>query len=51
MMWDGIKIGAGAQPIKTTHGWLNIYHGVDYQRRYRLGVLLMDLSDPSRVIY
>ncbi len=51
MMWDGIKIGAGAQPIKTTHGWLNIYHGVDYQRRYRLGVLLMDLEDPSRVIY
>jgi predicted GH43/DUF377 family glycosyl hydrolase len=51
MMWDGIKIGAGAQPIKTTHGWLNIYHGVDYQRRYRLGVLLMDLLDPSRVIY
>ena len=51
MMWDGIKLGAGAQPIKTTHGWLNIYHGVDYQRRYRLGVLLMDLEDPSRVIY
>jgi predicted GH43/DUF377 family glycosyl hydrolase len=51
MMWDGIKIGAGAQPIKTTHGWLNVYHGVDYQRKYRLGVLLMDLADPSRVIY
>ncbi len=51
MMWDGIKIGAGAQPIKTTHGWLNIYHGVDYERTYRLGVLFMDLADPARVIY
>ena len=51
MMWDGIKIGAGAQPIKTTHGWLNIYHGVDYEKTYRLGVLLMDLENPSRVIY
>ncbi|UCH83233.1 MAG: glycosidase, partial [Candidatus Latescibacterota bacterium] len=51
MMWDGIKIGAGAQPIKTTHGWLNIYHGVDYERSYRLGVLFMDLDDPSNVIY
>jgi predicted GH43/DUF377 family glycosyl hydrolase len=51
MMWDGVKIGAGAQPIKTEKGWLNIYHGVDYENTYRLGVLLMDLKDPSRVIY
>jgi predicted GH43/DUF377 family glycosyl hydrolase len=51
MMWDGIKIGAGAQPIKTTHGWLNIYHGVDYERTYRLGVLVTDLADPSKVLY
>jgi predicted GH43/DUF377 family glycosyl hydrolase len=51
MMWDGIKVGAGAQPIKTKHGWLNIYHGVDYARTYRLGVLFMDLEDPSIVIY
>jgi predicted GH43/DUF377 family glycosyl hydrolase len=51
MMWDGIKVGAGAQPIKTKYGWLNIYHGVDYERTYRLGVLFMDLDDPSIVIY
>lgn len=51
MMWDGIKIGAGAQPIKTTKGWLNIYHGVDYEHCYRLGVLFMDLEDPTRIIY
>ncbi len=51
MMWDGLKIGAGAQPIETTHGWLNIYHGVDYERSYRLGVLFTDLEDPSKVIY
>jgi predicted GH43/DUF377 family glycosyl hydrolase len=51
MMWDGVKIGAGGQPIKTTHGWLNIYHGVDYERSYRLGVLFMPLDDPAKVIY
>ncbi|MEJ2721712.1 MAG: hypothetical protein P8181_11335 [bacterium] len=51
MMWDGIKLGAGAQPIKTTHGWLNIYHGVDFERSNRLGVLFMELEDPSNVIY
>ncbi|MDH3215432.1 MAG: glycosidase, partial [Candidatus Krumholzibacteria bacterium] len=51
MMWDGVKVGAGAPPIKTKYGWLNIYHGVDYERTYRLGVLLMALDDPSEVIY
>jgi predicted GH43/DUF377 family glycosyl hydrolase len=51
MMWDGVKIGAGAQPIKTTRGWLNIYHGVDYDRSYRLGVLFTPLDDPAEVIY
>lgn len=51
MMWDGIKVGAGAQPIKTRYGWLNIYHGVDYERTYRLGVLFMDLKDPSNILY
>ncbi len=51
MMWDGVKIGAGAQPIKTTRGWLNIYHGVDYERSYRLGVLFTPLDDPAKVIY
>ncbi|MDJ0761669.1 MAG: hypothetical protein QNJ97_01675 [Myxococcota bacterium] len=51
MMWDGVKIGAGAPPIKTTRGWLNIYHGVDYETSYRLGVLFTDLDNPARVIY
>ena len=51
MMWDGVKIGAGAQPLKTTRGWLNIYHGVDYERSYRLGVILTALDDPSRILY
>jgi predicted GH43/DUF377 family glycosyl hydrolase len=51
MMWDGVKIGAGGQPIKTTKGWLNIYHGVDYERSYRLGVLFMPLDDPERILY
>lgn len=51
MMWDSLKIGAGAQPIKTKYGWLNIYHGVDYDKWYRLGVLMMDLDNPAKVIY
>jgi predicted GH43/DUF377 family glycosyl hydrolase len=51
LMWDGRKIGAGAQPIKTKYGWLLITHGVDYAHIYRLGVILLDLNDPSKLIY
>jgi len=53
-MWDSEKIGAGATPIKTEYGWLQIYHGVgtwNDRRAYRLGVVLTDLKDPSKIIY
>ncbi len=51
--WDGMKIGPGATPIKTDKGWLVIYHGVFETMGgavYRLGVALLDLCDPSRVL-
>jgi predicted GH43/DUF377 family glycosyl hydrolase len=51
MMWDAVKIGAGAQPLKTRFGWLHIYHGVDYGFRYRLGVFLTALDDPAKLLY
>ena len=50
-MWDSLKIGAGSQPIKTKYGWLLIYHGVDGNRVYRLGVILTDLANPERLLY
>ncbi len=50
-MWDSLKIGAGAQPLKTRYGWLLIYHGVDYNYVYRLGAILVDLFDPQKVLY
>jgi len=51
--WDAGKIGIGPQPIETEMGWLIIYHGV--QRKvsgsiYRLGLALLDLEDPRKVI-
>ncbi len=48
--WDSARIGAGASPIKTEEGWLEIYHGANPENRYCLGALLLDLNDPSRVI-
>lgn len=51
--WENWKIGAGPPPIKTSEGWLLIYHGVDTNevpRRYRAGIALLDLKDPSKII-
>jgi predicted GH43/DUF377 family glycosyl hydrolase len=51
MAWDGTKIGGGAQPIKTKYGWLLLTHGVDHAHIYRLGVMLVDLADPTILLY
>lgn len=51
--WDEMKIGPGATPIKTKKGWLSIYHGVFPTMDgaiYRLGVMLHDLKDPSKIL-
>lgn len=49
-MWDSARVGAGAAPIKTPQGWLEIYHGANEDHRYCLGALLLDLKDPSKVL-
>ena len=48
--WDCARVGAGAAPIKTEKGWLEIYHGADHKHRYCLGAVLLDLDDPSKVL-
>lgn len=49
-MWDGVRIGAGAAPIRTPEGWLEIYHGADDKSRYCLGLMLLDLKEPWKVL-
>jgi predicted GH43/DUF377 family glycosyl hydrolase len=49
-MWDSARVGAGAAPIRTPAGWLEIYHGADERNRYCLGALLLDLKEPWKVI-
>jgi len=48
--WDSARVGAGAAPIRTEAGWLEIYHGANEEHRYCLGALLLDINDPSKVI-
>lgn len=49
-MWDSGRMGAGAVPIKTGKGWLELYHGATKDNRYCMGAVLLDLNDPTRVI-
>ncbi|EIP99392.1 putative glycosylase [Opitutaceae bacterium TAV1] len=52
-LWDSLKVGAGCVPIRTGKGWLEIYHGVTNTGAgliYRLGVCLLDLENPAKVI-
>jgi len=48
--WEGVKVGAGATPLRTETGWLLIYHGVDNMANYRTGLLLLDLDNPAKII-
>ena len=52
--WDANKIGLSPPPLRTDEGWLILYHGVRNTASgaiYRLGLALLDLEAPERVIY
>ncbi len=52
--WQATKIGAGPVPIETREGWLLLYHGVTTTCNgfvYSMGAALLDLDDPSKVLY
>ena len=48
--WENYKIGIAGPPIKTDEGWLLIYHGVSKEKIYSLGIALLDISNPLKVI-
>ena len=51
--WSSLKIGGGPTPIKTSEGWLMIYHGVIGNCNgyvYSMGAALLDINEPSKVI-
>ena len=45
-----VQIGNNGSPLETEAGWLVLTHGVGPMRQYTLGVELLDLDDPSRLI-
>ncbi|HVU80210.1 MAG TPA: hypothetical protein VHD37_02490 [Candidatus Paceibacterota bacterium] len=51
--WHYRTRSAAAPPIKTSEGWLLLYHAMDKQdpNRYKLGAMLLDRDDPTKVLY
>ena len=52
--WDSLRIGIGPPPLRTEHGWLLLYHGVKQTvggDLYRVGLALLDLDEPTRVLH
>jgi predicted GH43/DUF377 family glycosyl hydrolase len=49
-MWDSLKIGMAAPPIKVEEGWLLIYHGIGEDKYYRLGAALLDAETATTII-
>ena len=45
-----VQIGNCGSPIETPEGWLMLTHHVGPMRRYTLGVSLLDLDHPEKVI-
>jgi predicted GH43/DUF377 family glycosyl hydrolase len=48
--WDNNSVGGNGVPIETEQGWLCFYHAYDQRNVYRLGVLLLDRDDPTKVL-
>ena len=48
--WELVQIGNCGSPLETKKGWILLTHGVGPMRKYCIGVSLLDLHDPSKII-
>ncbi|QOW11852.1 glycosidase [Kaistella flava (ex Peng et al. 2021)] len=58
--WENLKIGAGAPPVLTKHGWMLVYHGVHKREGYTkenpkycysAGVMILSEKEPQKILY
>lgn len=48
--WEFVQIGNCGSPLETREGWLLLTHGVGPLRKYCIGIELLDLDNPSKII-
>ena len=58
--WEALKIGSGAPPVMTRHGWMIVYHGVsemllpdtgEERITYSAGVMMLSKEYPQKLLY
>lgn len=49
--WEFVQIGNCGSPIETDKGWLLLTHGVGPMREYSIGITLLDIANPSKIIF
>jgi predicted GH43/DUF377 family glycosyl hydrolase len=59
-LWERLKIGGGAPPILSRHGWLVVYHGVSeitepgedkIHVQYSAGLMVLSREHPQEILY
>jgi predicted GH43/DUF377 family glycosyl hydrolase len=48
--WEFVQIGNCGSPIELDEGWLLLTHGVGPVRRYSIGAVLLDKSNPAKIL-
>jgi predicted GH43/DUF377 family glycosyl hydrolase len=48
--WEFGQIGSCGAPLELDEGWLLLTHGVGPVRKYSIGAVLLDKTDPSKVL-
>jgi predicted GH43/DUF377 family glycosyl hydrolase len=48
--WEFVQIGNCGSPIELDEGWLLLTHGVGPVRRYSIGAVLLDKTNPTKVL-
>ena len=48
--WEFVQIGNCGAPIELDEGWLLLTHGVGPVRKYAIGAVLLDKTDPAKIL-
>lgn len=48
--WEFVQIGNCGSPIESEYGWILLTHGVGPMRQYCIGITLLDIEDPSKIV-
>lgn len=49
-VWEFIQAGNCGSPVETEYGWILLTHGVGPMRQYCIGITLLDIEEPHKVI-